>query len=407
MNDTQSDNPTDPDWEDMEQTLACVEQMTREFDNMIAQSRMDNAQIATMSEELQCMAGGKSPGSSPTGRGDPVPLTAFQKIEQSLARVEAMGKEMCQAASAFAQELINWVEELGKRASRHSQRDAGLAATVAVGATLDAPPLTRPPLESASTASGPESAPPEPPDVPNLGPATVVAGVSAAAAAAAGTWALTFSEVMGKREANIIKYGNPYGPPSRYAHGSGYTGGSSGDRSDVQKGWILYDGERRWEDGTIRTSSGRIVVDANGNSVLSDVERKAIAQGDGSVSGASNHNPSIYGLKPMPGSRTTGVDRAKALEVQLVQTTGAGTLDWTPQEIQYIQQTSNLPRGIIGHHINNVAIYPNWAGDPRNVQFVRGQTANLQQHAGNYQNPTTGPLIDRAAIIQQATRRQK
>jgi hypothetical protein len=35
------------------------------------------------------------------------------------------------------------------------------------------------------------------------------------------------------------------------------------------------------------------------------------------------------------------------------------------------------------------------AGDPRNIQFVRGQTGNLEEHGGNFQNPTMGPLIDR------------
>jgi hypothetical protein len=91
------------------------------------------------------------------------------------------------------------------------------------------------------------------------------------------------------------------------------------------------------------------------------------------------------------------------LEVQLVQETGAGTLDWTPSEIKYIQQTGELPDGIVGHHINNVADYPEWAGDPRNIEFVRGQTGNLDAHGGNFQNSTTGPLIDRAAMVLKAT----
>jgi hypothetical protein len=174
-----------------------------------------------------------------------------------------------------------------------------------------------------------------------------------------------------------------------------------------QKGLILKPGERRWQDGTIRTSSGQIVVDANGNSVVSDEERWAISQGDVSVSGVNIYNPFLYGLKPIPGSRSTGVDRAKVLEVQLVRATGAGTLDWTPQEVQSIRQKGKLPLGIVGYHINNVAICPNWAGDPRNIKLVRGRPENLQQHAGNYQNPTIGPLIDRAAMIQQATGGQK
>jgi len=58
-------------------------------------------------------------------------------------------------------------------------------------------------------------------------------------------------------------------------------------------------------------------------------------------------------------------------------------------------ETAVVPDNIIGHHINDVARFPEWAGDPRNIEFVRGQAGNLQQHGGNFRNGTTGPLIDR------------
>jgi hypothetical protein len=95
------------------------------------------------------------------------------------------------------------------------------------------------------------------------------------------------------------------------------------------------------------------------------------------------------------------VDRAAKLEVELVTKTGRGTLDWTAQEIDFIRREGKLPSGIVGHHINNVAEFPEWAGDPRNIKFVRGQPGNLSEHGGNFQNPTTGPLIDREALIRQ------
>jgi hypothetical protein len=87
------------------------------------------------------------------------------------------------------------------------------------------------------------------------------------------------------------------------------------------------------------------------------------------------------------------------LEVELVKATGEGTLDWTPAEIHFIRQTGTLPPGIIGRHINNVAKFPEWAGDPRNIRFVRGQPGNLLEHGGHFQNKTIGPLIDRRAMI--------
>jgi len=113
-------------------------------------------------------------------------------------------------------------------------------------------------------------------------------------------------------------------------------------------------------------------------------------------------NSHLEGKIPLPGTRSTGVSRAKALEVQLVQKTGTGTLDWTRAEIAYIRESGQLPEKIVGHHVNNVSQYPKWAGDPRNIRLVRGQPANLAEHGGNFQTPTTGPLIDRQAMIDNA-----
>lgn len=110
-------------------------------------------------------------------------------------------------------------------------------------------------------------------------------------------------------------------------------------------------------------------------------------------------NPFLEGETPTPGVRGTGVDRAIRLEVELVQRTGKGTIAWTAEEIAFIVKEGRLPPGTVGHHINNVAQYPEWAGDPRNVGFVRGQSGNLAEHGGNFQNPTSGPLIDRAGMI--------
>ncbi|QDU75857.1 hypothetical protein Pan97_28990 [Bremerella volcania] len=109
----------------------------------------------------------------------------------------------------------------------------------------------------------------------------------------------------------------------------------------------------------------------------------------------ASSNPHLAGQTPQPGTRGTGVNRARAAEVELVQRTGKGTKAWTPEQIEYIQQNGRLPPGQVGHHINNVADFPEWAGDPRNIKFVDGQAGNLAEHGGNFQNKTTGPLIDR------------
>ena len=60
--------------------------------------------------------------------------------------------------------------------------------------------------------------------------------------------------------------------------------------------------------------------------------------------------------------------------------------------------------GYTGHHINNVADFPDWKGDGRNIVFL--QNANhpsgfdehlhsTKGHRGNYGNDTKGRLIDR------------
>jgi RHS repeat-associated protein len=127
----------------------------------------------------------------------------------------------------------------------------------------------------------------------------------------------------------------------------------------------------------------------------------------GRPNSASRNNPYLKGQMPQPGTRDTGVKRATQLEVELVQKTGKGTVDWTPAEIEEIRRTGRLPQGTVGHHINSVVPYDDWAGDPRNIAFVRGQRANLQQHDGNFQNPTMGPLIDRQALIESAANGKK
>lgn len=85
--------------------------------------------------------------------------------------------------------------------------------------------------------------------------------------------------------------------------------------------------------------------------------------------------------------------------MELVRKTGKGTFDWEPDEIEFIKRTGELPDEVVGHHINSVVPNLEWAGDPRNIRFYRDQSGNLDAHGGNFRNSTTGPLIDRAAML--------
>lgn len=51
--------------------------------------------------------------------------------------------------------------------------------------------------------------------------------------------------------------------------------------------------------------------------------------------------------------------------------------------------------GYVGHHSNSVKGSPELAGEPENIKFVRGGAAHLEEHGGNFRNPTKGPLIRR------------
>ena len=117
-------------------------------------------------------------------------------------------------------------------------------------------------------------------------------------------------------------------------------------------------------------------------------------------------------VTPKPGSRGTAINRAWKQEQDLINRTGQGTRNWTPEELDVIKNTKSSKQitskmsnmSYTGHHINNVADFPDWKGDGRNIVFL--QNANHpsgfdehlhsnQGHRGDYGNDTKGRLIDR------------
>ncbi len=173
---------------------------------------------------------------------------------------------------------------------------------------------------------------------------------------------------------------------------TGQTDSQVGIRLSVTLNQFGQASNQNWTDGATVLSDSQYLYNNDGM-----VASFAVAANEQAGSGIPN--PYLEGQTPIPGTRRTGVSRAAVLEIKLVQETGEGTLDWTPEEIDDIRQNGELPLNIVGHHINSVAEFPEWAGDPRNIMFVRGQIGNLAEHGGNFQNATIGPLIDRAAMI--------
>uniref|UniRef100_UPI00247FC099 RHS repeat-associated core domain-containing protein n=1 Tax=Oceanospirillum beijerinckii TaxID=64976 RepID=UPI00247FC099 len=126
-------------------------------------------------------------------------------------------------------------------------------------------------------------------------------------------------------------------------------------------------------------------------------------------------------LTAVPGSRSTAINRAWALEKALIEKTGVGTRNWSDQELELIKSTENKKltsvmskAGYTGHHINSVEgngdLGNKWKGDPRNIVFLQNHNHpssfnehvhSPQGHRGTTRNSTNGRLIDREAMINQ------
>lgn len=81
--------------------------------------------------------------------------------------------------------------------------------------------------------------------------------------------------------------------------------------------------------------------------------------------------------------------------------TGKGTYQWTDAQKAELLKTGRV-KGFEGHHINNVEAHPDLAATPDNIKFVDGRIEHLQEHNGNFQNPTTGLMLDRSSRLEQA-----
>lgn len=77
-------------------------------------------------------------------------------------------------------------------------------------------------------------------------------------------------------------------------------------------------------------------------------------------------------------------------EKELVQE-GKGTRDWTPKQQQDILEKGKAydEDGVAfqGQHMKSAEMYPEYQGDPRNIQFLT-RAEHLEAHNGNWRNPT-------------------
>ena len=70
---------------------------------------------------------------------------------------------------------------------------------------------------------------------------------------------------------------------------------------------------------------------------------------------------------------------------------GKGTRDWTPEQQKDIMERGKAyddeGRAFEGQHMKSVEKYPEYQGDPKNIQFLT-KKEHLEAHKGSWQNPT-------------------
>jgi RHS repeat-associated protein len=121
--------------------------------------------------------------------------------------------------------------------------------------------------------------------------------------------------------------------------------------------------------------------------------------GRGAVSAGVKAAARAFERRLFSAARQEAVRLAWKQERELVIRTGQGTREWTEAQMQQLVSRGRVA-GFEGHHINsvkgnNLAM----ARDPSNISFVEGRAGNLEAHGGNFQNETSGPLIDRIAQL--------
>lgn len=86
--------------------------------------------------------------------------------------------------------------------------------------------------------------------------------------------------------------------------------------------------------------------------------------------------------------RQNAVRKAWRCESERIKT-GKGTREWTEEEQKQILERGSA-RGYEGHHMKSVSLYPQYAGEPRNIQFLTDEEHLYGAHNGSYHNTTNG-----------------
>lgn len=68
---------------------------------------------------------------------------------------------------------------------------------------------------------------------------------------------------------------------------------------------------------------------------------------------------------------------------------GHGTRNWSAEEQEELLERGSV-QGYEGHHMKSVSLYPEYAGDSKNIQFLTEDEHLYGAHNGSYHNLTNG-----------------
>lgn len=92
--------------------------------------------------------------------------------------------------------------------------------------------------------------------------------------------------------------------------------------------------------------------------------------------------------KKISNDRQNAVRHAWKLECERVKS-GQGTRTWSKDQQEELLTRGSV-RGFEGHHMKSVSLYPEYAGESRNIQFLTEEEHLYGAHQGNYHNLTNG-----------------
>ncbi len=104
-------------------------------------------------------------------------------------------------------------------------------------------------------------------------------------------------------------------------------------------------------------------------------------------------------------ARQRGVHRAWEREKHYVEQ-GRGTRDWTPEQQEQILHGSGRAEGYHGHHMKSCSLYPKYADDPDNIQFLSYDEHLNGAHKSDYHNRTNGYYDPETGVMHDFGRRK-